>query len=526
MNQMARRILLFCIWFSLTACGIKSAVPENNPGTAQPTSLPAILTGPDTAGVFRPSACPFVLPEGIVEGKDVECGFLPVYEQPNGSDSANQRIIRLAIAVFHPPGGATQPDPVLYLSGGPGASILKLIHSQYEILSKPVFDTGRSLIVFDQRGVGVSQPELDCPTYRTLSMELLDRQIDGKSISEQEIRSLILGSIKSCRDDLAQSADLGAYNSQNSAADVHQIVTSLGFQRVNLWGGSYGTRLALEVMRLYPDDLRSVILDAVYPPDADLYLEGPANFQRSLTRLFASCGENPVCSENYPELETVFFNTVARLDEQPVYLDIWDPYTGDEHKTLVNGNTLMVLTFQLLYDSRVRYFIPQIIYDVSQDDFHYLEISYSSLLALSGLSNRGMMFSVQCHEEVPFSSFNQFQVEIERYPQLAGMYQGAILGDLIYEACEVWSVGKAGEQANQPVSSAIPALILSGEFDPITPPDWGNKVAESLVNSFAFEFPGIGHGAGVSHPCPLNMMSTFLRDPGTQPDDSCLLDMQ
>ena len=525
MKTMWIRILLLCVLMCLTACGTGETLLEHTSEPARPTSHPAILTGPDTPGVLRPVACPFVLPKDIVEGEDVECGYIPVLENRT-EQSSEDRLIRLAVAVFHPPGEATQPDPVIYLSGGPGASILKMISTQFELLSEPVFATRRPLIVFDQRGIGISRPALDCREFNDLSLELLDRQIDGESISTQDRTALVLESLNDCRKNLAQIADLTAYNSASSAADVHDLIQALGYDQVNLWGGSYGTRLALEVMRRYPEDLRSVVLDAVYPPDVDLYVEAPANFQRSLTRLFESCGSNPVCNEAYPDLKTVFYDTVAHLNTEPVLREITNPYTGENYDALISGDTLLALTFQLLYDSKVRYFIPRIIYDVSQGDFNYLDLAFGSILARSSISSRGMMLSVQCREESPFSSREDFQAEIELHPHLAGMYEGSILGDLIYPACDVWSVGQAETSANQPVETEIPTLILSGEFDPITPPAWGFRAAKTLENTFAYEFPGIGHGASVADKCPLNMLIAFLQNPIQEPEASCIQGMQ
>jgi pimeloyl-ACP methyl ester carboxylesterase len=526
MKTLLPQLLLLCALLGLAACETRASLAEATSEPTPPTSPPAILTGPGVPGVLRPAACPFVLPEGLVEGRDVECSYLPVYENRGEGKPAEGRILRLAVAVFHPPGGASQPDPVIYLSGGPGASILKIIRYHYDLLSEPVFATGRSLIVFDQRGIGLSRPALDCHTFNDLSLELQDRQIEGQLLSEEEVSELVLESLRECKEELGQTADLAAYNSTSSAEDVHDLRQALGYKLVNLWGGSYGTRLALEVMRAYPEDLRSAVLDAVYPPDVDLYVEGPANFQRSLTRLFESCAANQVCRNAQPDLEKVFYDTIQRLNAEPVLREISNFYTGESYEALVNGDTLLALTFQLLYDSRVRYLIPGIIYDVSQGDFNYLDKAYSSLISMSSLSSRGMMLSVQCREEVPFSSWDAFQAEIERHPHLASMYQGSILGDLIYSACEVWSAGLAKPSANQPVESDVPTLILNGEFDPITPPAWGFHAAQTLENAYAFEFPGIGHGASIADECPLNMMIAFLDNPKRAPDESCILEMQ
>jgi pimeloyl-ACP methyl ester carboxylesterase len=180
----------------------------------------------------------------------------------------------------------------------------------------------------------------------------------------------------------------------------------------------------------------------------------------------------------------------------------------------------------MLYDSKLRYFIPRIIFDVSEGDFNYLDSVYGSILATASISSRGMMFSVQCHEEVAFSSQARFEAELERYPELAGLYENSMLGGLVYRACEVWSAGTAEASANQPVESDVPTMILSGEFDPITPPAWGFQAAETLENAFTFVFPGIGHGASVADPCPMGMMIDFLENPLQEPEASCIAEMQ
>jgi len=132
---------------------------------------------------------------------------------------------------------------------------------------------------------------------------------------------------------------------------------------------------------------------------------------------------------------------------------------------------------------------------------------------------------VQCHEELAFSSQTAFEAELRRYPELTGMYENSILGGLAYRLCEVWQAGSADPSANQPVESEVPALILSGEFDPITPPTWGLQAAERLENAFAYVYPGIGHGASVADPCPMSMMIDFLEDPQREPEASCIAEM-
>ena len=520
-------ILSALVLLGLAACTPGTAAQAIPTAAPLQPAAPAILPAPGAPGTLQTSACRFVLPDDILQGRDVDCYYLTVKEQREQEDSdSTGRVIRLPIAVFHPPGGASLPDPVIYLSGGPGVSMMEMLRWQFNAMSEPVFATGRELIFFDQRGIGLSQPALDCPGYDRLVLDFLDRKINGREVGEQEITDLLLESLRTCRDDLAKVADLTAYNSAASAADVDEIRKALGYKHVNLWGGSYGTRLALEVMRRYPDGLRSVVLDAVYPPDVDLYLESPANFNRALERLFEACDENPVCSETYPDLEQVFYDTARRLDAEPVLREIRNPMTGEEYDAWMEGSTMLGLTFQLLYDSKLRYLLPKQIAAASQGEYRDFDMIQGAMIALLDYSYRGMMFSVQCHEELAFSSIDAFRQRFAGFPELAQMYNNAVLGELAFRVCQEWGAGEAGESANQPVTSSIPTLLMSGEFDPITPPEWGRHAAETLENGYFYEYPGIGHGASLADDCPMQMMEQFLEHPESPPDDACISGMR
>ena len=520
-----RWLFLLCL-VALIACGGPQAgsVPETPSQPAAPAALPAILPSPNAPGIFQPTVCRFTLPEEVGPGEDVDCGYLAVPERRD-VPIQETRLIQLAVAIFHPPGGATHPDPVIYLSGGPGASALEMVRYDFDRFSELAFTNGRDLIVFDQRGIGISRPALDCPEYDQLARDLLDREIDGQVMKDPQIAALLLDTIAACRDNLSEVADLSAYHSLASALDVHDLRLALGYEQVNLWGGSYGTRLALEIMRQDPQGLRSVILDAVYPPDVDLYAEGPANLERALDRLFSSCSANPVCSQAYPNLEEVFYETSQRLDESPVRAEIVDPFTGTHYQSWMNGDILLGLTFRLLYDSQVRYLLPMYIDDVSHDDFSAFNLMRGILIGRIGLSSVGMSLSVQCHEELAFSSQQAVQSRLSSHPELAGMYENSLIGPFVFEVCQEWPAGVADPSANQPVYSDVPTLLMAGEFDPITPPAWGRKAAETLSRAYFFEYPGVGHGASVIQGCPQDMAVAFLADPDKAPDGTCIADM-
>jgi pimeloyl-ACP methyl ester carboxylesterase len=472
---------------------------------------------------YQETACPFDLPPGQVEGQTVECGILEV---PENRADPNSRQIRLAVAIFRHPDGATQPDPIIYLSGGPGGSSLELLNLAFDQVFAPYFTAGRDLIFFDQRGIGLSVPALDCPAVQDLSIDLLDNQVGGRQLSDQEAYDLVLNSFLSCGEDLEAGADLSAYNTLTSAADVNDLRIALGYDQVNLWGGSYGTRLALGVMRDYPEGLRSVVLDSAYPPDVDLYLDAPKNANRAFKVLFDACAEDPVCNLNYPDLREVFFNTVELLEARPYDTMIMNPLTGESFDAVIDGETLMGLIFQLLYETELLPNLPMLIYQANQGDFEMLSRIYGLLLVEIPLISRGMSLSVQCNEEMAFSSLEEFRSVLADYPQLAPLYSYSTLGEMGFQICQEWNSGQANPIENEPVTSRVPTLILAGEYDPITPPAWGLRVTETLENSYYYEYPGVGHGASSVDGCPRQMMLAFIDDPSQAPDNTCIEEME
>ncbi len=517
-------LALLTILVGLAACGGTAAIePSAVPAPpATRTREPAPESSEYTPS-FEEAPCPFELPPGQVEGKTVDCGYLVVPEAR--SDPAG-RTIRLAVASFHPPGGASEADPIVYLVGGPGASLLKLLYLSFDTAFAPVLAANRDFIVFDQRGVGFSEPALDCPETVALGLELLDEELEGKHLTEEEMDKLFGESFVACAQDLSAVANLSAYNTAASAADVNDLRRAMGYDQINLWAGSYGTRLALGVMRDYPEGLRCVVLDSTYPPDADMFLESPANLERSLNLLFSACAADSACDAAFPDLHQVFFDAVRQLDEDPVETEITNPLTKESYAALLDGETLLALVFQLLYETDVLPLLPQLIYEVSAGRLDTANRIRGALLAQSTMSSRGMWFSVQCNEEVSFSSMEQFEAVLLDYPELAEFLRDSIVGEVTYDVCTFWDAGQAAAVENEPVHSDVPTLVMQGEYDPITPPAWGRRAAETLSSGYFFEYPGVGHGASTVEGCPYDMLIAFLDDPAAVPDSSCIARME
>ena len=471
---------------------------------------------------LEPGACPFQIPAGLVEGKTIACGYLAV---PEDRGDANSPIIRLAVTILHP-SGTPLPDPIIYLEGGPGGSALEFLYLTFSEQFRPLLEAGRDIIIFDQRGVGFSEPALECPGLRELGLELLDEEIDGRQIEEEEANEMYRSTALACRQDLVKTVELAAYNTTASAADVNDLREKMGYEQVNLWGASYGTWLALEVMRRYPDGVRSVVLDSVYPPQQDLIAEAPNNAARAVDLLFKACAADQACNTAFPDLRSVYLDTVERLNEEPAGFQVTNPLTGKRYDLIMTGDNLASLFFQFLYATSVIPSLPQILYEASQEDYATIAQLFGALLVSGEAVSQGQQFSVLCHDEVAFSSPREFEAALAEHPELERAFSDSILGDLGFATCADWQVGQADKTLTLPVTSDIPTLIMAGEFDPITPPAWGKQVGETLKNSYFFEYPGMGHGTSASAGCPQEMMIDFLNDPATAPEDACLAGLQ
>jgi pimeloyl-ACP methyl ester carboxylesterase len=385
----------------------------------------------------------------------------------------------------------------------------------------PTSAANRDIILFDQRGVGFSEPALDCPAYTELYLDLLDLQVDGSRLTAQEILERRAEAFVACAADLSVVADLSAYNTVASAADVNDLRLALGYEKVNLWGGSYGTRLALGVMRDFPEGVRSAVLDAPYGPEVDIYLATPGSFDRALSVLVQGCADDAACSAAYPDLREVLFDTVDRLSASPATVEVIHPFTRETYTKLLNGDGFTELVFRSLYDTSMRPLLPQAIYAASKGTFTSFLPTVTFDMLRQEYRSWGMYFSVLCNEEIPFSTKDEFRAAVADHPELAGFFAGFEVGGLAYAVCPGWDAGQANARENEPVRSDVPTLIMAGEYDPIVPPGWGQQAARTLTNSHFFEYHGMGHGV-TSGGCPHSMMLAFLDDPHTAPDDACI----
>jgi pimeloyl-ACP methyl ester carboxylesterase len=477
-----------------------------NPTTPRATApIPTIAYQP----YFEPADCAFSIPQDT----DPECGYLMVPENRFRPGSAS---IRLHVAIFHSSSPNPAPDPVVHLAGGPGGSSLNVAGYLFQqglvqILKKHDF------ILFDQRGTGFSQPRLDCPEREALAPTLLEGHLppsDGIPA--------ILDAFQRCHDRLVSDGiDLSAYNSAESAADVNDLRLALGYEKLDLYGVSYGTRLALTILRDHPEAVRSVVLDSTYPPQVNLYTALAPNADRAFNVLFEHCAADNACNTAYPNLKQVFFDLVDRLNETPINVTL--NVNSAERMVRLDGGLMVDVLFTGLYNAYVAAYMPKMIYAIQGGNFallrQRLELYFDTSSAL------GMQTSVQCSEEIPFSQpEDAYSAARGVQPQIAAYYSESV--QPLYSVCQVWGLPPPDPRENQAVASNIPTLVQAGEYDPITPPEWGRLAAATLSQSYFFEYPGNGHWVTRSSECALRMALAFWDDPHSPPDASCIQEMR
>ncbi|NDJ51451.1 MAG: alpha/beta hydrolase, partial [Chloroflexi bacterium] len=323
-----------------------------------------------------------------------------------------------------------------------------------------------------------------------------------------------------CRDRLlSEGVALDQYNSAASAADVNDLRIALGYEQMNLLGVSYGSRLALTIMRDHPAGIRSVLLDSAYPPQVNLYTELAPNADRAFEALFAGCAEDPDCNSRYPNLRGDFYDLADRLNANRTMVSVWDASAGVNRSVRLDGDILIDVLFVGLYNPFVIATMPQMIAQVRDNDYSIMQERLQLYYGSGGA--RGMQMSVQCREEIPFETAQDALDQAADVPeQIAGFFPlnyPTLLG-----VCEDWPAGPLDPLEAQPVRSDIPTLILAGRYDPITPPEWGQLAAETLPNSTYLRFSNAGHWVLRAGPCGVNIAAAFFNNPSAPLDSSCV----
>lgn len=493
---------------AITCMVIAACSPINFQPSTKPTANSA------RAPHYQTTPCPFTLSTTFVQSKTVFCGNLVV---PEDRANASSPLIRLAVARFKTPSTHPAPDPIIFLQGGPGGRIIEDIASTL-VGNKLDLTTqfgNHDVILIDQRGTGYSRPSLQCQEVVNL------QYLTDQALTAQQQADMQNTGLKACHARLiSQGVNPAAYTTQNDAADIHDLIQTLGYAQVDLYGVSYGTRLALEVMRAYPQHVRSVILDSTVPAQSRLITSIPASTARVFKVLFDGCAADATCNAKYPQLGSVFYSLVTSLNAQPLTFTATDSNTNKQYTVLFTGDQLSSLLFTSFYVTSVIPYLPAMIYQVKQGDTRLASVLFGALMFDTSVSI-GMYFSVECAEDITFATPQDVAVAAQAYPpQIRADSLVSLQGEIA--GCHLWNVPQAPTSEQQPVSSAIPTLVLEDEYDPVTPPANGMLAAQTLSNSYQFQFPGTGHGAFLFNDCPTSIGLAFYANPATKPDGSCI----
>ena len=423
------------------------------------------------------------------------CGEHEVWED---REAKSGRRIKLDIAVIPARLRAREADPIVVLAGGPGQGAVSLASQVMPLFAR--LNDSRDVVLIDQRGTGNSNP-LDCDEDDEQSLQALFED------------ALPQRAIRRCLETL--DADPSKYITSIAVEDYDEALTALGYNVVNLWGGSYGTRMALEFLRRHPARVRSMVLDGVAPAGMKLPLSFVADGDAALERLLADCDRDDRCRQLYPGLRGTILEVRGELAKNPVRAAIQDPRTGERETISVNENVFMSGLFRPLYVAELASLLPYGIASAARGDFNPLLAQNLEFADdISENLSIGMHLSVVCAEDVP-------RITAEDLAKLGGSFFGRSLVDDFITACKTWPRGKVPADFYEPVRSDVPVLILSGGIDPATPPRHAELVAATLPNARHFVAPRVGHGVSL-HGCAPRLVETFVRTPAAKLEGKCL----
>ena len=412
------------------------------------------------------------------------CGTL---ERPENPDDPDGRRIGLRVAVV--PALSVEPaaDPVVPLAGGPGQAA-----TDFYVAYRGAFEAlrrERPILLVDQRGTGDSA-RLTCPESEDMLEEVPEPEEIGPLVNQ-------------CLDGL--EADPRYYTTSVAVRDLEAVREALGYPALNLYGISYGTRVAQHYLRRYPERTRSVVLDGVIPAGEVLGPDIALFAQAAVEAIFDRCAESEACADRFPEVESEFAALLERLAASPEEVTLNHPVTGEAAERRFSNQELAGAVRLLAYAPASAALLPHLIHEGARGNLSPLtaqimmiEASMYESLAI------GMHHSVVCAEDMPFVT----DADIDR-EALEATFMGEQQIDMLREICRHWPRGPIDPDFREPLDTDVPVLLLSGEFDPVTPPAWGDRAAAQYDNARHVVGPGQGHGL-LPHGCTPRLVADFI----------------
>lgn len=415
-------------------------------------------------------------------GIEARCATLRVFEdRARGAG----RELDLRVAVLPALGGSPEPDPLFLLVGGPGQAATEAGPQILERLDE--IRQRRDVVLVDQRGTGASHP-LDC------------REDEDEPLSRRFAPTLDLAETRACL--AALDADTTRYVTPIAMDDLDDVRHRLGYEQINVWGGSYGTRAALVYYRQHPDRVRSLILDGAAPPSIELQLLIPRQAQRALDLALDACEGDDACRSAFPDARQALSLLFEELAKAPRTLTLPHPRTHRPEELRIDRAGLAMAVLQALYVPDLTRLLPLAVERARSGDFAPWVAMAGAFSESLGLSS-GMFLSVICAEDIR-------RISPEKAREMtAGTFLGGDLLERMRAQCAEWPSAALPESYFAPVSGGVAALILSGDADPVTPPEWGEIAARELTSSRHVVVRGAAHGVSVMG-CVPKLIAKFL----------------
>ena len=449
----------------------------------------------------------------------VDCARLAVPFDWNDPASAMQR---LPVVVFRAIAEEPSGDPIVFLTGGPGQRVG--IRDAGDIagwaawLEREYWTRGHDFIVVTQRGTNWTDSNLHCAE---LGDPRVYAGVSDEAGAMTDWRVNLRRAVLACRDAMiAAGIPIAAFNTKQNATDVAALRHLMDIERWTLYGVSYGTRLALTVMRHDPDGVGAAILDSVWPPALVDHDGGAAGFDRALTGIFEACRAQLACDFKYPGLDESLAAIIARLRRQPLEHAVASHDGGRTlHAEIDAGMFMDILVWGMYWWQNIER-VPRLIHQFAQGDDtgfsgfatdYYFDEPYES-------QAHGMATAVSCNDDHGFVDPAMLARQKDRYPLLR---EWISLTEAFTVMCEGWPLNPPDPWEKTPVASDAPSLILAGGLDPVTPPENATFAAATLPRAHLFVFPATAHDVIDSHECASALVAAFLANPGTRPEVDC-----
>lgn len=458
------------------------------------------ITAATARGRVVRASCPKLIP-GLK--KVAHCGVLIVpelYSKPNGPK------IRLPYAIVPAVHRRPGAEPIVHLTGGPGG----LDFGEAAKMIAAGLNRHNELILLEQRGSYFTSPALTCSVIDRYEQQLLSLPYDGAAAER-----LALAAVRTCRRQLiAKGADVAAYNTTENALDFVALRRALRIRQWNVFGISYGTDLALRLMKADPTGIRSVTLDSTVPTAVVTLPRLWANARAGVDAVFTACNAQPACAKAYPHLQSTFTALVSQLEAHPNVTTVPLPTGGSVHVVL-DGGALLNWLVSISEATPLFTQVPADINALAAGNALPIDETRVAGVTPAGYLNYGLLYGVLCQEWAPFASARAVLTAGRRafptYP--ASVLSQAPQFPYFNAICRAWNVPPAPASFRTPTRSRIPTLIFSGTFDAITSRAWAEDAARTLPNSTVVRIAGVGHYVLPESQCAQSIQASFLAHP-------------